>query len=106
MPEASRIRAQALGANALVRVLMAHEMESGQRKDSAGRTVPAWHITEVTVTHNGRTVLSAQWGPSVAKDPYLQFTVRGARAGDRIGISWRDNRGESRSDEALVAAAV
>lgn len=103
MSEPSRIRAQAAPAGAVVRVLMNHEMESGQRKDAAGKLVPAWHITEVTVSHNGRPVLTAEWGPAVSKNPYLQLTVKGAKAGDRIGVAWKDNRGASRSDEATVA---
>ena len=103
MPDPMRIRAQAAGDKATVRVLMAHEMETGQRKDAAGKTIPAWHITEVTATLNGKPVLTAQWGPSIAKNPYLQFNLKGAKAGDKVGVSWVDNRGERRSDEATVA---
>ena len=102
MSEPSRIRAEAQGNNAVVRVLMNHEMESGQRKDAAGKMVPAWHITNVTATHNGRTVLDAEWGPAVAKNPFLQFTIRGAKAGDKVAIAWKDNRGNTRTDEALI----
>jgi sulfur-oxidizing protein SoxZ len=98
-----RIRAQASGGNAVIRVLMSHEMETGQRRDSAGQLVPAWHIQEVTATHNGKTVMTAQWGPAVAKNPYLQFTVKGAKAGDKVAVSWKDNRGNSRTDEATVS---
>ncbi|MFY7864641.1 thiosulfate oxidation carrier complex protein SoxZ [Roseateles sp.] len=102
MTEASRIRVQLQGEKALVRILMNHEMESGQRRDAAGKLVPAWYIQEVSVTHNGRVVLTADWGPAVSKSPYLQFTLKSAKAGDRIGVSWRDNRNASRSDEASV----
>ncbi|HOL36576.1 MAG TPA: thiosulfate oxidation carrier complex protein SoxZ, partial [Rubrivivax sp.] len=52
MPDPMRIRAQVQGDKAVVRVLMSHEMETGQRKDSAGKTIPAWFIQEVTVNHN------------------------------------------------------
>jgi sulfur-oxidizing protein SoxZ len=97
-----RIRAQVAGANATVRVLMSHEMETGQRKDTAGKTIPAWHITDVTASHNGKPVLAAEWGPAVAKNPFLQFTVKGARAGDKIAITWKDNHGDTRTDEAVV----
>ncbi len=59
MADPMRIRAQATGDKATVRVLMAHEMEGGQRKDASGNIVPAWFIQEVTATHNGKTVLTA-----------------------------------------------
>jgi len=104
MAEPTRIRAQLSGDKATVRMLMSHEMESGQRKDSAGKTIPAWYIQEVVVTHNGKAVLTAQWGPAVSKNPFLQFNLKGARAGDKIAVSWVDNRGDRRSDEAVVAA--
>ena len=102
MSEPTRIRAQMQGELAVVRVLMVHEMETGQRRDAAGRLVPAWHITEVTATHNGRPVFAAEWGTGVAKNPFLQFGLRGAKAGDRISIRWKDNRGDSRTDEATI----
>ena len=102
MTEATRIRAQLAGDKANVRVQMRHEMESGQRKDAGGRTIAAWHIQEVTVLHNDRPVLTAQWGPGVSKNPYLQFTIKGAKAGDRVAILWNDNRSASRRDEAVV----
>lgn len=104
MTEATRIRAQLAGDKTTVRILMAHEMESGQRKDAAGKLVPAWFIQEVTVQHEGRTVLSAQWGPAMSRNPFLQCVLRGARLGDRIRVSWVDNRGDRRSDEATVTA--
>ncbi len=103
MTEPTRIRAQLAGDKANVRVMMRHEMESGQRKDAAGRTIAAWHIQEVTVLHNERSVLTAQWGPGVSKNPYLQFTLKAAKAGDRVAILWSDNRGATRRDEATVA---
>ena len=102
MTDPMRIRAQAAGDKATVRVLMAHEMETGFRKDAAGKAIPAWYIQEVSAQLNGKTVLTAQWGPSVAKNPFLQFNVKGAKAGDKISVSWVDNRGDRRSDEATV----
>ena len=103
MTDPMRIRAQASGDKATVRVLMSHEMETGQRKDAAGKVIPAWYIQEVTAKLNGTPVLSAQWGPAVAKNPFLQFTVKGAKAGDKISVTWKDNRGETRTDEATVS---
>ena len=103
MADPMRIRAQAQGDKAVVRVLMSHEMETGQRKDSAGKIIPAWHINEVSATHNGKPVLNAEWGPAVAKNPFLQFTIKGAKAGDKVAVTWKDNKGDTRTDEATVS---
>lgn len=103
MADPMRIRAQATGGKAVVRVLMSHEMETGLRKDSAGKIIPAWHITDVTASLNGKTVMTAEWGPSVSKNPFLQFTIKGAKAGDKVAITWKDNHGDTRTDEATVS---
>ena len=102
MTEPTKIRAQSAGDKTTVRVLMTHEMETGQRKDPAGKTIPAWFIQEVTARLNGKLVLSADWGPAVSKNPFLQFTLKGAKAGDKIAITWKDNKGDTRTDEATV----
>ena len=102
MADPMRIRAKIEGDKTVVRVLMSHEMETGQRRDSAGKVVPAHFIQEVTATHNGRTVLSAQWGPAVSKNPYLQFRFRGGAKGDTVSVRWLDNLGERRSDEVAI----
>ena len=103
MADPMRIRAQAAGDKTTVRVLMAHEMETGQRKDSAGKPIPAWFIQEVSAALNGKVVMTAEWGPSVAKNPFMQFNVKGAKAGDKVSISWVDNKGDKRTDEATVS---
>ena len=102
MADPMRIRAQAAGDKATVRVLMSHEMETGQRKDASGKVIPAWHITEVSAALNGKTVMTAEWGPAVSKNPFLQFTIKGAKAGDKVSVSWTDNKGDKRTDEASV----
>jgi sulfur-oxidizing protein SoxZ len=103
MADPMRIRAQAAGDKTTVRVLMSHEMETGQRKDAAGKVIPAWYIQEVSAQLNGKTVMTAQWGPAVSKNPFLQFTLKGAKPGDKIAVSWVDNRGDKRTDEATVS---
>ncbi len=103
MADPMRIRAQMAGEKATVRVLMSHEMETGLRKDAAGKVIPAWYIQDVSAQLNGKPVLAAQWGPSVSKNPFLQFSVKGAKAGDKIAVTWKDNRGETRTDEATVS---
>lgn len=103
MADPMRIRAQASGDKATVRVLMSHEMETGQRKDSSGAVIPAWYINEVKVELAGKSVMTAEWGPSVSKNPYLAFKVKGGKAGDKVVCTWTDNKGDKRTDEAAVS---
>ena len=103
MPDPMRIRATAQPDGVDVRVLMSHEMETGQRRDAAGKLVPAHFISNVTVSHAGKVVLSAEWGPAVAKNPYLQFKFQGGKKGDEITVTWVDNKGETRTDKATIA---
>ncbi|MFO1306866.1 MAG: thiosulfate oxidation carrier complex protein SoxZ [Burkholderiales bacterium] len=103
MADPMKIRATLAGDATEVKVLMNHEMETGQRKDSQGRTVPAWFIQNVTATWNGKTVLSAQWGPAISKNPFLSFKFKGGAKGEKVQVTWVDTKGETRTDEATIA---
>lgn len=103
MSEPMRIRAQVQGDKTTVRALVSHEMESGQRKDASGKLVPAWFIQSINASWNGKTVMSAQWGTAVSKNPFVQFVFKGGKVGEKVLVSWVDNRGDKRSDEAVIA---
>jgi len=102
MADPMRIRAVAKDGMVNVKVLMSHEMETGQRKDNAGNLVPAHFIQSVTATYNGKTVLSAQWGTAVSKNPFLEFNFKGGQKGEKIQVTWTDNKGDKRTDEAAI----
>ncbi|WP_333839139.1 thiosulfate oxidation carrier complex protein SoxZ [Pelomicrobium sp.] len=98
-----KIRATMQGDVADVKLLINHPMETGQRKDpKTGQPVPAHFITNVTATLNGKPVLDAQWSQAVSRNPFLGFRVKGAKAGDKVKVSWIDNKGESDSIETTV----
>lgn len=97
-----KIRAASKDGVTDVKVLMSHEMETGFRKDASGSTVPAWFIAEITAKLNDKVVMQSQWGPSVSKNPFLAFKIRGGQKGDKVIISWVDNKGDTRTDEATV----
>jgi sulfur-oxidizing protein SoxZ len=103
MADPMKIRAQMKGDAAEVRVLMSHPMETGQRKDNDGKTVPAHFIQTMSIALNGKTVVSGQLGTSVSRNPVFGFKIKGAKAGDKITVSWADNKGDKRTDEATVA---
>ena len=104
MAEPMKIRATLQGDVADVRVLMAHPMETGQRKDAAGKIVPLHFIQTITAQLNGKTVFNADVSQAVSRNPVFAFKVKGAKAGDKIVITWTDNTGEKRSDETVVRA--
>lgn len=104
MADLMKIRARLKDGVTEVKVLMSHPMETGRRKNDFNEVVPAHFIQLVTATLNGKTVLQAQWGTGISKNPYLTFRIRGAVAGDRVAVTWQDNKGASSAIEAAVEA--
>ncbi|MCJ7838980.1 MAG: thiosulfate oxidation carrier complex protein SoxZ [Burkholderiales bacterium] len=103
MADPMRIRAVAKDGEVVVKVLMSHDMETGQRKDrSTGKPIPAHYIKHVSATWQGKVVLSAQWGTAVSKNPFLEFSFKGGKKGDKVQVTWTDNKGEKRTDEATI----
>jgi len=103
MTKPMRLRATEANGITTVRVLVFHDMEPGTRRDPSGQLIPAHFITALEATHQGKVILQADWSGSVSKDPPLAFKFKGAAKGDRITVRWTDNKGESRSDEVVVA---
>jgi sulfur-oxidizing protein SoxZ len=97
-----RLRAVMQADRVEVKILMAHPEETGLRKGPDGTIVPAHFISNVTVTCAGREVLRAQWGPALSKNPFLQFTFRGAARGDELTVTWVDNQDETRTDRITI----
>lgn len=103
MAKSIKVRAKLKGGETVVKALISHAMETGQRKDKkTGKKIPAHFIQEVTCSHNGNNVLAADWGTAISKNPYLSFKFSGAKAGDTLKMSWVDNKGESDSVEAKI----
>lgn len=98
MSDTIKIRATVNGDTCTVKSLIKHPMETGQRKDKkTGQIIPAHFIQEVNCDHNGKNVLNADWGVAISKNPYLSFEFTGAKPGDKVTLSWKDNKGESDS---------
>jgi sulfur-oxidizing protein SoxZ len=80
-------------------------METGRRKNDLGDVIPAHFIQLVTTTLNGVIVFEAQWGTGISKNPYLTFYLSNAKVGDKVGVTWHDNLGETTSSEITVSLA-
>lgn len=102
MANSIKLKAAEKDGSIEVKALINHVMETGQRKDKkTGELIPAHYIEEVVVTANDKTIMTAKWGTSVSKNPYLAFSYKGAK-GDKLKLTWKDNKGESDSADAEV----
>jgi sulfur-oxidizing protein SoxZ len=103
MSNSIRIRASINDGVAEIKAIIVHPMETGQRKDKqSGKIVPAHFIKEIEASVQGRQVLRALWGGGISKNPYLFIKVDNAKPGDKITMSWLDNRGQTGSGEAVL----
>lgn len=98
-----KIRAQVQGETTDVRILMQHPMETGQRKDENGQTVPMNFIQTFTVSLNGKAVVDGQLNTSISRNPLFTFKAQGIKVGDKLSVTWTDNLGERRQDDTVVA---
>ena len=75
-----------------VKALVAHVMETGQRKDSAGNTIPRKILNKFICTVNGKEVFSADFEPAISANPYIQFKFRAQESG-AVVLTWVDDDG-------------
>lgn len=98
-----KIRTRETGDITQVLVLIGHPMETGMRVDKTTKQkVPAHFIQKMTVAHNGKTVAEADLGIAVSADPLLAFGLHGVKKGDKVKVSWSDNKGESDTKEIAI----
>ncbi|NNJ85183.1 MAG: thiosulfate oxidation carrier complex protein SoxZ [Gammaproteobacteria bacterium] len=98
-----RMKAVQSGEETQVTAILKHPMETGARKNpDTGELIPAHYITEVLAKHNDALVLTMYMGPSVSKDPKIKFRFKGGQEGDKITISWTDNKGESSTSDSKI----
>jgi sulfur-oxidizing protein SoxZ len=91
------------GGETTVRALISHPMDTGLVKDKkTGKLIPAHFIQEVVCEYEGTTLLTAEWGPAISKNPYLSFRFKGGKAGGIVKLRWVDNQGNSDSGEITI----
>jgi sulfur-oxidizing protein SoxZ len=102
MARSLKIRAHEINGQVIVKSIINHPMETGQRKvKKTCKKIPSHFIKEVIVSRNRRIVMEAFWGKSISRNPFLSFQIPG-RKGDTITISWLDNRGNTDTANAKV----
>lgn len=99
----TRIRTKIDGGVTDVLVLVSHPMETGLRTDPKTKEkIPPHFIQKMIFTLNGKEVAVADLGVGVAKDPLLGIKLKGAKPGDKLKVTWSDNKGESGGEEHTI----
>jgi sulfur-oxidizing protein SoxZ len=102
MSDPMKIRATMAGDKVEVKVLMSHEMETGQRKDAKGAVIPAWFIRTIATLTGART-FSADGVRQCRRT--RSFRSSCGRPADKVDSPGRQLRREThrRSDHRLIS---
>lgn len=87
-----------------VKALVSHVMESGQRKDKDGKTIPRKILNKFTCTVNGKEVFSADFEPAVSANPYIQFKFKAQESGPVV-LTWVDDDGSKIVGEEKITVS-
>ena len=85
-----KMKAKASNGETTVKALIKHPMETGH------------YIKEVTCSYQGEQVLTTEWGPTISKNPFISFTFMGGAAGEKVELTWTDNKGGSETSSATI----
>lgn len=86
-------RSASAGDSIAVKTLINHDMESGQRRNSAGETIPRQIINRFTCEFNGRSVLDSALEGAISANPYIEFEAVVDQSGEFV-FTWYDDNGD------------
>lgn len=89
------------GETIVIKTLISHEMESGQRKDKDGKVIPREIINKFTCEFNGKPVFSCDIEPAISANPYFEFNAKLNESG-KFKFTWVDDNGSVYTDEAAI----
>ena len=75
-----------------IKALIQHEMETGFRVDSEGKTIPRDIITDFVCRYNGEEVFRAEFFPAMSANPFLSFFTIATESGT-IAFEWNGDNG-------------
>jgi sulfur-oxidizing protein SoxZ len=95
-------KSAAPGESIIIKTLISHKMESGQRKDDAGNAIPRSIINRFTCDFNGQNVIDVTLEPAISTNPYLEFAAIVPEAGE-FKFTWYDDDGSVYEDSKKIA---
>ena len=92
------------GEAIMLKTLISHPMESGQRKDSKGEIIPRSIINRFTCDFNGKNVIDVTLEPAISTNPYIEFEAVVPEAGE-FKFTWYDDDGSVYEDMKPIEIA-
>jgi sulfur-oxidizing protein SoxZ len=77
-----------------IKTLISHVMETGQRKDPDGKTIPRNIINSFSARFAGNDVFRADIQPGISANPYLAFFMKVPGPGE-FEFTWVEDGGAS-----------
>src|SRR5262252_4975660 len=84
-----------------IKPLLPHVMETGQRKDQSGNTIPRKIINKFSCEFNGKPVFSVDLEAAIAANPFMQFTAKVEQSGT-FKFTWVDDDGSITTAEEKI----
>jgi sulfur-oxidizing protein SoxZ len=84
-----------------VKALVSHVMETGQRKDAQGNTIPRKILNKFTCSVAGKQVFAADFEPAISANPYIQFKFKATESGPVV-LTWTDDDGSTIVGEETI----
>lgn len=101
---AMKMRTRTANGETEIMVLIDHPMETGQRVDPKTKDkIPPHFIQKLTFSLNGKEVAVADLGVAVSKDPLIKVKVKGGKPGDKVKVTWSDNKGETGEKDMVIS---
>ncbi len=98
------IRTRNVDDTTFVELRISHPMEPGTRKDKQGVVIPAWFMTNIQVFYKDMSVANLELGPLVSRNPAVSLAMKGTQVGEKLKVTWVDNRGVVGESSVKVVA--
>ena len=87
-----------------IKTLTSHPMETGLRKDDAGKPIPREIIKSFVCRFNGKPLFAADLEPAISANPYFEFTARMEESGT-FTFTWTEDDGTVTTAQANITVS-
>lgn len=103
-PRIKAPKSAAAGEAIVLKTLISHNMESGQRKNKDGTVIPRSIIHRFTCEFNGKSVVDIAMESAISTNPYFEFEAVIPESGELL-FTWYDDDGSVYTDSKKIAVA-